>query len=157
MKCHQDFAGVITEVVEKSITETLTWYANQTTLAESERSPFATRLQDVILSRMYQHHVSASGNFHWHIAVSEIHHESEEVMNCLLSNHYALVNDKKNVETEGIVKLNQSGVKLNYLCRASASFNVQTGGQPKEPHSKSTVAIKRKRLAVLIFNQNYYH
>ena len=101
--CNRDFTtnhknGTYLEIVEKGIKEALEWYSHQTTFAENARSAFCDRLQDVILSRMYLHRIKESGNFHWHIVISEVHPENEKDLHTLYTNHNALLNDAKNVK-----------------------------------------------------------
>ena len=36
-----------------------------------------------------------SGNFHWHIVISELHSETDSANNSIFTNHFGLVNDKK--------------------------------------------------------------
>lgn len=74
-----------------------------------------------------------SGNFHWHIVISELHSETDSANNSIFTNHFGLVNDKKNKkeiinedskEPVTLTHLYTSGVNLNLYCEASATFNV---------------------------------
>ena len=119
----------MTAVVERSIKEALEWYSQESTVPESSRSDFYQRIQDVILSRLYSLRIRESGNYHWHIAVSEVHPENETALHALFTNHFALVNDPKNKkeilqQDQTLAVLHNKTVNLNYYCEASATFNV---------------------------------
>jgi hypothetical protein len=150
--------GTMTQAVEKSIKEALEWYSLESTVAESSRSEFYQRIQDVILSRLYSLRVKESGNYHWHIAVSEVHPENENALHALFTNHFGIVNDPKNKKEPigdlTLTTLHTKGIELNYYCEASVTFNVQVGGHG--PNSKQA-QIKPKRLSVVLFNQSFHH
>jgi hypothetical protein len=103
---------------------------------------------------MYHHRVKESGNFHWHIVVSEVHHENEEALHTLHTNHYTLTRDNRNksetVNVDGkeltLTTFHVSGVPLNFFFQASTTFNIQAPGKGRDPQ------VKPKRLNVVIFN-----
>lgn len=81
-------------LAKQALDDTLLWYSKH--IKQVTPSPYLKKLEAVFLSRLYYLGIKESGDYHWHLAMSEIHPEKESHLNSIYTNHEAVVQNGKN-------------------------------------------------------------